>query len=303
MLKSFCLRFEAQESTGEYLSGHDAPAYEALQSKCEEEHGSAFRALPQPVPQESIDVWLTFADETFSASLLDEYGRLMTEDERAREARYIFERDRRRHRITRALVRTVLSRYAPVSPEHWSFTQNEYGRPEIAGSDLPANLPFFNVSHAAGLIAMAVGPQPSVGIDTEDFRARRAPLEVADRFFSPRERAALDSCPLDTRDELFFEYWTLKESYIKARGMGLSIPIHRFGFEFPNPREIAVVFSEEIADSPDRWRFWQFRPRENYVVAVCAQLASTGRENPVIRKSVPLVSEQTMDCSIRRQSA
>ncbi|HEY1253267.1 MAG TPA: 4'-phosphopantetheinyl transferase superfamily protein [Terracidiphilus sp.] len=270
---------------------------------CEEECALSSRALQLPVPQQSIDVWLTFTDDTFSASLLVEYARLMTENERDREARYVLERDRRRHRITRALVRTVLSRYAPISPEHWNFTQNEYGRPEVAGSDFPLKLPFFNVSHTAGLIAMAVGPQQSVGIDAENFRARRAPLQVTDRFFSLRERVALDSCPPGMRDELFFEYWTLKESYVKACGMGLSIPIHRFGFEFPNPHEIAVFFNEELSETAGRWRFWQFRPRENQVAAVCAQIAGAGRENPAIRKIVPLVSEQTMNCSIQRKSA
>jgi 4'-phosphopantetheinyl transferase len=105
------------------------------------------------------------------------------------------------------------------------------------------------------------------------------------------------------RDELFFEYWTLKESYVKARGIGSSFPFHQFGFEFPNPHEISVSFSEQLLDAPDRWRFWQFRPEVNYVTAVCAQPTNARREKLVIRKSVPLVSERIIDCTILRQSA
>jgi len=83
--------------------------------------------------------------------------------------------------------------------------------------------------------------------------------EVAARFFSRVEAAALTDLPAKIRQARFFECWTLKESYIKARGPGLSIPLDRFRFRFEGENRVDFLVSPRLDDEPSRWRFWQFR--------------------------------------------
>src|SRR5690606_16111721 len=102
----------------------------------------------------------------------------------------------------------------------WKFEISRHGRPTIVGENL-LNLQF-NLSKSSGLVVCAITRDAVVGVDVENIR-RRAPVDVADTFFAPGEVAALRALPLEQQPERFFEYWTLKESYIKARGLGLMI--------------------------------------------------------------------------------
>ncbi len=123
----------------------------------------------------------------------------------------------------------MLSRYADVAPRDWPFRIDEHGRPELAAR--PAGTPDlrFNVSHTNGLVACAVTVGREVGVDVEH-TGRRLVHDVAERFFSPREVADLRACPAADQPVVFFDYWTLKESYIKARGLGLALPLRQFSF-------------------------------------------------------------------------
>jgi 4'-phosphopantetheinyl transferase len=95
--------------------------------------------------------------------------------------------------------------------------------------------------------------------------------DIAERFFAPIEIADLANIPIERRHERFFEYWTLKESYIKARGMGLSIPLRQFSFQFRHQGRVQIATWPPLHDDPTRWCFWQFRPGPEYVPAVCAE--------------------------------
>lgn len=192
-----------------------------------------------------IHLWFVFLDEIRDARLLDQYRRLLTEEERHQERRFFFAKDQHRYLVTRALLRTTLSRYAPIAPEQWSFYRNAYGRPEIANDDCRANEISFNVSHTLGLIMLAVTGKCLLGVDTENVRTRQVSPDLATHFFSRAEATALQRLPVELQHERFFQYWTLKESYIKARGMGLSIPLDQFSFHFsadgPRPSEVLII--------------------------------------------------------------
>jgi phosphopantetheinyl transferase len=88
-------------------------------------------------------------------------------------------------------------------------------------------------------------------------RLAPAPLDIADHYFSAVESAALTALEPSWRHLRFFEYWTLKESYIKARGMGLSIPLDKFTFSYPCDCGVVLSVDAEFGDHPDRWAFWQ----------------------------------------------
>jgi 4'-phosphopantetheinyl transferase len=252
-------------------------------------------------PSRPIDLWCTFYSVLENEGLLREYRSLLSESERQQELRFHFARDQRRYLITRALVRTVLSRYADVGPREWVFAVNDYGRPLIANVAATAGKLSFNVSHTDGLIVLAVAHGHEVGVDVENTSARAACIDIADRFFAPAEVRALHELPQARQQQRFFEYWTLKESYIKARSMGLSIPLDHFSFDLREDG-IDIAIHPEQHDRPQRWRFWQMFLGPDYLAALCAERVSREPPSLVVRSVVPLVSDQALPYTLLRAS-
>ncbi len=239
-----------------------------------------------------IDVWLTRYDLIMDDARLDAMRELLDQDERPQEHVFYFADDRKRYLVTRAMVRTVLSRYIPLPPESWIFTRNEYGRPAIANEIIDAWPEArglrFNLSHTRGLIALAVSRDRDVGVDVEHLSVREVSLGIAHRFFSATEVRDLASVPENGRQDRFFEYWTFKESYIKARGMGLSLPLDGFSFEFAQPDRVRIRIDPALEDDDERWMFWQFRPSVEYMLALCVERSNDRHPRIALRACVPL---------------
>jgi len=142
----------------------------------------------------------------------------------------------------------------------------------------------------------------ALGVDTEDVHTRRADLGIADHYFAADEVAQLRATSPELQQTRFFEYWTLKESYIKARGMGLSLPLAQFGFDLGQPRSVRIGFRPPLIDDPARWIFWLWRARGDHYVAICAEHA--GREAPELSftKIVPLRDATPLPCEELRNS-
>jgi len=249
-----------------------------------------------------LHLWLTFYDELAGDQLRAAYRALLNDAENEQESRFYFEKDRWRYVVTRALVRTVLSRYAPVAPKDWIFLTNKYGRPEIANTQEMEIGLVFNISHTESLIVLGVTKHRALGVDVENIYRREISVEIAERFFARDEVAELACVPPHRQQDRFFEYWTFKESYIKARGMGLSLPLDKFSFYFTHDRVVKIAIHPELADDGARWHFWQFRPRREYLVAVCAERVDTRALRLVIRKLVPARSEEFLVTEILRTS-
>lgn len=235
-----------------------------------------------------VHLWLAYYDQFVASGLPDAYVEFLTDEERAQAARFVFERDRLRYLVTRALVRTTLSRYAPIPAAQWRFTTNKHGRPAISerhGDDACALL--FNISHTRSLITLAVSRDAAVGVDVENVTSRAAPIGVADRFFSRAEAAELGSLEPGRQQRRFFEYWTLKESYIKARGMGLAIPLHKFTFSYPCDATVVLDTDADVDDAPQRWTFWQLQPDPDYLLALCLEQRSAAVPRLVLQPALP----------------
>lgn len=238
---------------------------------------------------DEIHLWLADYERIADERLHAAYRELLDEAEKAQEPRFYFARDRRRYLVTRALVRTVLSRYAPVAPAEWMFANNQYGRPELhqaQAGDLT-----FNISHTHSMIVLGVTRKRALGVDVENVRAREVSLDIARHYFAPPEVEALGLVPQDEQQFRFFEYWTFKESYIKARGMGLSLPLDKFSFHYRDERAVHIAIHPELADDANRWQFWQFRPSPEYLVAVCAERSGAESPRVVVRHAVPMLDE------------
>jgi 4'-phosphopantetheinyl transferase len=243
-----------------------------------------------PLPDDEIHVWYLLPDEIVDPRVLAAYEALLAPDERARRARYHFEHSRREYLFTRALCRATLSRYAPVAPAAWTFAKNEYGRPEIeAAAAATYGALRFNLSNTRGLIALAVARDRDVGIDVEDPSRGGETVAIADRFFSPIEVAALRALPEGAQDARFFTYWTLKEAYIKARGMGLAIPLDQFSFLVDDGPPIRIAFDPRLGDDAAAWQFTALALSPRHAAAAAVRRGHGPDLRFVVRRTVPLV--------------
>lgn len=249
-----------------------------------------------------IHLWLAFYDEIADRHLHVAYRDLLNEAEKEQEPRFYFERDRRRYLITRALTRTVLARYLNLDPKELVFSTNAYGRPQLDNVQaLEAGLSF-NLSHTHSLIVLGVTRQRELGVDVENFRGREVSLDVADRYFAMPEVEVLNAAAPHEQQYRFFEYWTFKESYIKARGMGLSLPLDKFSFQYPDDRAVEIAIHPELGDDAARWQFWQFRAASDYLVAICAERAGVESPRVIVRQAVPMLSEEPFPFEFLRVS-
>lgn len=239
-----------------------------------------------PLPDGEIHLWITRPEQHQCATLLERFDRVMTEEERERQQRYRFEKDRLSALVTRAFVRDLLSRYADRQPEEWRFAKGERDKPEIIDPPIPL---CFNLSHTRGLIICAVTLHNDIGCDVEYIDRNNDILNIADRYFSPEETRELFSLPAAEQRSRFFDYWTLKESYIKAWGLGLAIPLEDFTFHIGGSenavenRNIRLSFAPKRIDYPDLWQSWLFYPCATHRMAL-----SIRRKEGEMRKEFPV---------------
>ena len=173
-----------------------------------------------------VDLWAA-APDSVEPDQLEALARELSPDERERAARFVLEPARRSFVVTRALLRRSLSRYADVPPEAWRFARGPHGKPHLDAAQAALGL-CFNVSHTAGLGVCAIASS-EVGVDVQD--TTRPPARLSERYLTPEERTRLLALPESERAARFYVYWTLKEAYVKARGLGLFLPLTQVGFE------------------------------------------------------------------------
>ena len=231
--------------------------------------------------EKDVHIWLAVPTEHRDPEVLKAHEVLLSPDERVRYRRFRFARHRRDFLVAHALVRNTLSLYAPVQPADWQFVFNEHRRPEIADQPYREKL-HFNLSHTDGLVALAVAAQREVGVDVESFQRHRINLDVTHRYFAPAEAEALFDLPHSQQARRFLQLWTLKESYIKARGMGLALPLRQFAFTDieDTPR---ITFSADLDDQPSRWQFSLRTIGEAHLLALAIEASPHESMNIVIR--------------------
>lgn len=260
--------------------------------------------LNSTVPQ--VTLWTLFFDDCHDQSgLLEAYRDLLSPDETARMQRFVFERDRRRHLLSRALVRVVLGRTLGADPRALVFGAGPQGKPMLAGGARGGLS--FNLSHTGDVAVLAVADTGTdlgidLGVDVESTE-RKAPLEVGLSQFSPVEVGQLQAlqallqhsggdAPIDPRlADHCWSLWTLKESLIKATGLGLSTPLKRFGFALDQASG-AIALHNQLGTEEARqaWWFGTWRPSERHMAALCVPRPSPMAPAPAVqaRRFVPL---------------
>ncbi len=251
---------------------------------------------PPPAPAASraalereAHLWLARPDTVLEPDLLGSWRALLAPEERAQYERFRVDRARRLFLTGRALARTTLSLYADVDPRAWRFAFGPHGRPEISA---PTGIPplSFNLSHTEGLVACLVTLGDEAGVDVESLRREVRKRRLAEHSFAPSEAAAVVEGPEAGLAERFFSFWTLKEAYIKGRGMGLALPLKRFAYDFPEPGRVRLVFDPELGDRAADWQLALYRAGAHHLAAAAIRRGPRPDLEIVARRTVPLAA-------------
>ena len=221
--------------------------------------------------QGRVDVWLS------SLSSIDDAHRrscesFLTLPELERARRFVVQPPRDQFVVARALLRTRLELYTKIPALNWRFAENQHGRPYVIEPEAFRHVRF-NVSHTSGLVTCAFSAAHELGVDIEhtgrdvDFR------DLAGHYFAPPE---VEDVRRRSNEELratFFSYWTLKEAYIKGRGMGLALPLDCFWFELDVDPPVLHCTSR-CGDDPSAWQFRQIVPSDQHQLALGVRTGS-----------------------------
>ncbi len=221
-------------------------------------------------------VWLTRIPSCGIGHRRPRYESLLSADECKRYQRFFFEPDRLTFLVAHALVRTALSSYSPTLPAQWSFRFNRYGRPEIDAAGGSSSLRF-NLTHSGDLVACVVSKTIACGIDVESMRPVENLMRLARAVLAPQELEELRSRPPGERLAHFYEYWTLKESYIKARGLGLSLPLRALDFRFEGAHLAGFETTAAVGDDRSYWQFSVGQVDASHKLAVALRRANATR--------------------------
>jgi len=214
------------------------------------------------LPPKEVHVWWSRTEEWIPNEVRNPALALLNAEERARHQRFYFDRDRDVFLAAHALKRALLSRYLGCAPDELTFEVGEYGRPELTG---PGGLRF-NLTHTRGLVACVVHDERDCGVDAE-WRGRTPDLPaLTKRCFVPEEIEGIDAQADPLRR--FFELWTLKESYIKARGMGMALPLQGFWFTGPGSPHEGFGARSDVEAAPKAWCFELHEPTPEHQLAV-----------------------------------
>ena len=213
-----------------------------------------------------IDLW--FIAPTKISELLVQYLKtLLSKKEQEKLQHYKNLTAQHTALITRAICRLVLSQYTNTPPSDLSFIKNQHGKPELTNN---TNKIRFNLSHNNDLIIIAICAKDDIGCDIEN-PLRKVNIEpLTRRYFSEQEHLEICTLTPKIQQQRFFEMWTLKEAFVKATGIGISLGLDTFYFDKDVVnKEINVQFNESYPLNKGHiWQLYQ-QELEQQLLAVC----------------------------------
>lgn len=212
-----------------------------------------------------IQVWrINLAQDTAGE---DRLKVCLSGEERERAGRFHFAHDRRRFIIRRGVLRHLLAVHLGASRDAVRLLPGPHGKPAIPGQEGPAGLRF-SCSHSADLGLVAIARGRELGVDLEQHRPLADAGKLTNAFFSPCEIAALTGVPPELKERSFFDCWTRKEAFVKAIGLGLSFPLHRFAVSLAPDQPAALLRVEDDPGAVDRWKMLSLDITPDYSAAL-----------------------------------
>jgi len=198
-----------------------------------------------------LELWFAYPQDTAEREIAASWASVLSQDELHRLHQFRFQMDRARYLAAHALLRIAVSRSIGMPARSLRFKTNEHGKPSL---DHPIGVQF-NLSHTRHLAACVISHRGEIGLDVEGFDRSQEIAEVGSEVFSATELAELATLSGVQRDVRRTQLWTLKEAYVKALGVGLSIPTNEISFSYDTAQQIHARISRALDAQPGRWRF------------------------------------------------
>jgi 4'-phosphopantetheinyl transferase len=214
---------------------------------------------------DEVHIW--YANLAVSAEVVQSARRYLSPEESAKAARFHFTHDRDHFIVAHALLRLLIAHYCLLTPDTVEFVVNAYGKPALQASSGQAPF-YFNLSHTRGLALCAFTRLCELGVDVEHMRTNIEYTETAIHFFSAQEVAKLNTLPETEQADGFFNAWTRKEAYIKARGKGLSLPLHAFDVSLLPSEPAALLEIREPDQDASAWSMYALPTPPHYKAAL-----------------------------------
>lgn len=227
-------------------------------------------------------LWTLATDDSAIAATASELAELLSTAERNEARRLRSTVSRQQFVIARALLKLSLSCHFPVPAGAWRFDRDRYRRPFIAAPAIPTQV-WFSVSHTRGLIACLITTSAEAAVDIEKVEHNRDLVLVASEALSPAEQKALSSLSGTDWTARFFDHWTLKEAYAKARGLGLALTFSDIGFDLEEDNTIRAHFSSTAGENSSDWMFWNHQLPTQHSVSVAAKKCRGGEFDIVVK--------------------
>ncbi len=234
------------------------------------------------LPENEAVIFIANPRETTEAEAQQLYDELLSADEQERTNRFVNSVNRHDHIVARSLVRLGLTSCLTRPPREWRFVRDEHDRPRaVEPADLP---PFqFSLSHTCDLIALLVTKAPAAGLDVEWMQRTNDLAAVAQRICSPAELDSLNELSGEEWRLRFFQLWTLKEAYAKARGIGLGLGLQNISFEIDGNDNVTT-------ENAHGWQFDLQTLPPNFILAVALPAEPQGQRYEIKLRTVRVTS-------------
>jgi 4'-phosphopantetheinyl transferase len=187
---------------------------------------------------------------------LSQLTSILAVEEKKRADRFHFPQHRRRFIITHGLLRSILGTYLNTEPDSLRFLYDPKGKPYLETGGNTSKIQF-NLSHSNEIVLIGLVLKQRIGVDVEFIRPLSNLESIAGRYFSESELSSILNKPVDQREDIFFQYWTMKEAYLKAIGKGIS-GLRKI--QIPHI-DISMPMSDSIVNNEanQKWRLQQLQ--------------------------------------------
>jgi 4'-phosphopantetheinyl transferase len=245
----------------------------------------------------AVHVWAFDLEGT--PALLESCRSCLSDAERQRADRFVFQRDRVHHTVAHGVLRHLLGRYCGVSPESLQFSVSPAGKPALqfpdrheptnAAGNTPGSLPgiHFNLTHSGGRALLGVSRSHELGIDLEQVRPNIETLSISRNYFFGSERDAIEGALSVMRDNIFFRYWVAKEAVLKAQGIGLGFPLDQFRVDFLPDGHTARIETLDASRLDGGWIVRMLPCEPGWLAAVAAR-----GDDWVVKVEHPVVTDR-----------
>ncbi len=223
---------------------------------------------PENLDFASDEVHVWYDDFTFyPAEEIQQSLKILSVDEIEKAQRFRFEKDRHNYINARSWLRKIVGKYLRVDPVILRFGYGEQGKPWLMNETGTPHSLQFNLSHSEGVVICVLAWEKAVGVDIEALRFENSYDNVAENFFSKNERLALQAIAPELQQTAFFNCWTRKEAYLKARGDGLIFPLDEFDVSL-NSDEAKLLSVHHSPEENQRWTLYHLNPKPQYIGAL-----------------------------------